>query len=114
MAIERLTHLTPELLWQERYLHHANAAVSLDAVELTVAEPIATASRLSRLLGTAVVPDPVQGFTLELKRGRLRLIEGAGPRITKLFVSTSDPGRASTVIDAAEAGGVTLQFTQSA
>ncbi len=106
-------HLTPELLWQERFLHHPNNAISLEAVELTVAEPIATASRLSRLLGCPVVPDPAEGFTLELARGRLRLIEGAGPRITKLTISTSDAGRANTVIDAADAGGVTLQFTQS-
>lgn len=106
-------HLTPELLWQERFLHHPNSAVSLEAVELAVAEPMATASRLSRLLGAPVVPDPVQGFTLELTRGRLRLIEGAGPRITRLIVSTSDPGRATTIVDAADAGGVTLQFAQS-
>lgn len=107
-------HLTPDLLWQELFLHHPNHAVSLDAVELAVDDPVATASRLSRLLGAPIVPDPVQGFALALARGRLHLIEGAGPRITKLIVSTSDPGRASTVIDAAEAGGVTLQFTQPA
>lgn len=105
-------HLTPELLWQERFLHHPNNALSLETVELTVAEPLAAASRLSRLLGCPVVPDPTQGFMLELARGRLRLIEGAGPRITKLTISTSDAGRADTVIDAADAGGVTLQFTQ--
>jgi hypothetical protein len=105
-------HLTPEMLWQERFLHHPNNAISLDDVELAVAEPIETASRLSRLLGCPVVPDPTQGFTLELARGRLRLIEGAGPRITKLTISTS-VRPVTTVIDAAEAGGVTLQFTQS-
>jgi hypothetical protein len=105
-------HLTPELLWQERFLHHPNNAVSLDAVELAVPEPMATASRLSRLLGAPVVPNPVHGFTLELTRGRLQLVEGTGPRITKLIVSTS-ASPATTIIDAAEAGGVTLQFTQS-
>jgi hypothetical protein len=106
-------HLTPDLLWQDRFLHHPNNAVSLLTVELAVAEPIATAARLSRLLGCPAVPDPVQGVSLELTRGRVRLIEGAGPRITKLTISTADASGAGVEIDASEAGGVALQFTKS-
>jgi hypothetical protein len=105
-------HLTPELLWQQRFMHHPNNAISLDAIELSVAFPVATAARLSRLLGCPVVPDATQGFTLELTRGQLRLIEGPGPRITRLTIATSNAGRGDIVIDAADAGGVTLQFTQ--
>ncbi len=105
-------HQTPDLLWQDRFLHHPNNAVSLHSVELTVAEPLATAARLSRLLGCPAVPDPGQGITLELTRGRLRLIEGDGPRVTRLTISTSDAGRTDVEIGASEAGGVALQFTK--
>lgn len=106
-------HQTADLLWQDRFLHHPNNAVSLMAVELTVAEPLATAARLSRLLGCPAVPGPGQGFSLELARGRLRLIEGDGPRVTGLAISTSETGRAAVEIGASEAGGVALQFTKS-
>lgn len=106
-------HHTPDLLWQDRFLHHPNNAVSLLSVELAVAEPLATAARLSRLLGCPAVPDPAHGFSLELTRGRLRLIEGAEPRITKLTLSTSDIRRAGIEIGAGEAGGVALQFTKA-
>ena len=106
-------HQTPDLLWQHRFLHHANNAVSLLTVELTVAEPLATAARLSRLLGCPAVPDPTQGVALELTRGRLRLIEGPGPRITKLTISTPDASSTTVEIGASKAGGVALQFTKS-
>ena len=70
--IHLIRHLTPEALWQERFLHHPNHAIALEEVVLVVAEPAATAARLSRLAGRPVVPDPAGGYALDLPRGRVR------------------------------------------
>jgi len=72
--LQLLRHLTPELVWQEHFLHHPNHAVALDAVVM-VAEPAApTAARLSRVAGVPVAPDPVGGYTLRLGRGQVRVL----------------------------------------
>jgi hypothetical protein len=72
--IQLIRHLTPEAIWQERFMGHANNAVALDAVLLAVANPAETAARFSRLAGVPVVPDPAGGFTLDLARGRVRIL----------------------------------------
>ena len=72
--IQLIRHLTPEAIWQPRFMQHANNAVSLDAVVLAVPNPAETAARLSRLAGLPVVPDPAGGFALNLPRGRVRML----------------------------------------
>jgi len=72
--IHLIRHMTPEALWQDRYLHHPNHSVALEEVVLVVAEPAETAARLSRIAGRPVVPDPVGGFALALSRGRVRVL----------------------------------------
>ena len=126
--INLVRHLTPEVLWQERFLRHANNASALDEVLLAVAEPAETASRFSRLIGCVVIPDPAGGFALDLARGRVRLLPpdadvSTVPCITGLSVRTSDrnaaigrllvergiPHRArdnALIVHAAAAGGV--------
>ncbi len=99
--INLVHHLTPEVLWQERFLMHANHAESLDAVVIVVAEPADTAARFSRLVGCAVVPDPEGGFALDLMHGRvlLRAFNAdapAVPCIAGLNVRTSDGNAAVT------------------
>src|SRR5947208_9394973 len=64
--LQLVRHLTPEAIWQERFMRHPNAAVALDAAVLAVADPADTAARLSRLAGRPVTPDPAGGFALEL------------------------------------------------
>ncbi|MBI3453130.1 MAG: VOC family protein, partial [Rhodospirillales bacterium] len=49
--IQFVEHRTPELLWQERWLAHANRAVGLDAAILCVANPAAVAARYARFTG---------------------------------------------------------------
>ena len=90
-----MRHLTPEVLWQERFLRHANNAVALEEVVLAVADPAETAARFSRLVGCVVIPDPAGGFALDLARGRVRLLPpdadaSAVPCIGGLSVRTSD------------------------
>jgi hypothetical protein len=138
--INLVHHLTPEVLWQERFLHHPNNATTLTEVLLAVAEPADTAARFSRLIGCPVIPDPAGGFALDLAHGRVRLLpetalhsvlpEGDAvgePRIVGLAVSTSDGNEAvgrllaeraiahrvhgdALLVAPDAAGGVTLRF----
>ena len=55
--VQLVQHLTPELLWQERFLDHPNRAVALEAAILAVETPAASAARRSRFAGRPVVPE---------------------------------------------------------
>jgi hypothetical protein len=134
--INLVRHLTPEALWQERFLHHANNAAVLDEVVLAVAEPAETAARFSQLIGCVVIPDPAGGFALDLSFGRVRLLRpdadvSTVPCIVGLGVRTSDgnaaiarilvehgiPHRArdnALIVHAAAAGGVVVRFVPAA
>jgi catechol 2,3-dioxygenase-like lactoylglutathione lyase family enzyme len=72
--LQLLRHLTPELVWQERFLTHPNHAVALDTVVMATAEPAVQAARLSRVAGVAVQPDPAGGYVLKLAQGRVRIL----------------------------------------
>jgi hypothetical protein len=72
--INLVHHLTPALLWQDRFLAHANHAVALDEVVLAVPSPADSAARFSRLAGRPVAPDPAGGYALDLARGTIRLL----------------------------------------
>jgi Glyoxalase-like domain len=130
--INLIQHLTPELLWQPRFLAHANHAVALEDVTLRVAEPAQSAARFSRLAGCAVVPDPCGGYALPLSRGTIRLLPSDAdmppPAITALTLRTDDDAQAirdvvtraalphheegsRLVIYPGQAGGVALRFT---
>ena len=64
--VQLIRHLTPDLVWQEKWMDHANKAVALEEVILCAATPAETAARLSRLSGLPVEPDPAGGFLLRL------------------------------------------------
>ena len=94
---------TPELLWQERFLHHPNHAAGLVAVALAVTDPAETACRLSRLAGRPMLPDPLGGYALDLPRGTVRLLSveacaalfpgtepASAPSIAGVAVATDD------------------------
>ena len=72
--VQLVRHLTPEAIWQERFMAHPNRAVALEAAILAVPDPAATAARFSRLAGRPVVPDPQGGFALELAQGTVRIL----------------------------------------
>jgi hypothetical protein len=72
--LQLIQHLTPELLWQPRWLDHPNRAVALEAAILAVPQPAVTAAALSRLTGAALEPDPAGGYALPLPQGRLRIL----------------------------------------
>ena len=135
--VQLIRHETPEALWQDRFLHHANNAMALDEVIMAVPEPAVTAAWYSALAGRPVVPDPAGGYVLALPRGKVRMLSPAGlamalpgtvapalPFIAGLSLRTGDanaalrrllstcaiPHRTSGDAIIAEAAGVTLRF----
>ena len=72
--IQLIRHLTPEAIWQPRFMTHPNNAIALEAVILVVPDPADTAARLSRLAGRPVVPDPAGGYALPLASGLVRIL----------------------------------------
>lgn len=67
--LQLITHHTPELIWQERWMDHANQAVALTELLLVSAEPAVTAARLSRLTGLVIEPRGAGGFVLRFPGG---------------------------------------------
>ena len=138
--LQLIRHLTPEAIWQERFLSHSNHAVALTEVVLAVERAAESAARFSRLSGRPVTPDPAGGFALELPRGRVRLLPADAldavlpgatvpslPFIAGIVVRTDDGNVAARgllrdagiqhraldaglLVDAAEAGGGTILF----
>ncbi len=73
--LQLIQHLTPDLIWQPRWLDHANHAVALEATILVAERPAESAARLSRLCGLPLEPDPAGGFALPLPDGgRVRIL----------------------------------------
>ena len=78
--VQLIRHLTPELVWQDRWMEHANRVVALEAAILSSDTPAETAERLSRLAGLPLEVDPAGGFLI-----RFPGADGvAGPRSTKM------------------------------
>ncbi len=134
--INLIQHLTPELLWQARFLSHPNHAIALEDVVLAVPVPAETAARFSRLAGLPAVPDATGGYALVLPRGRIRLLPAEAdttkplvvPSIVGISLRTDDgcaairrllttahipyvvaDGSVATLPE--DSGGVSLQFT---
>jgi hypothetical protein len=72
--LQLIRQLTPEAIWQERFLAHPNHAVALEEVVIAVEQPAEAAARFSRLAGRPVEPDPVGGYALPLPHGTVRLL----------------------------------------
>lgn len=72
--LQLIQHLTPELLWQERWLEHPNRAVALEGAILVAPDAAASAAALSRLTGAALEPDPAGGYALRLPQGGVRIL----------------------------------------
>ncbi|MGH7121012.1 MAG: VOC family protein [Acetobacteraceae bacterium] len=135
-----IRHLTPQAIWQERFLSHPNHAVRLAEVVLVSAAPAESAARFSVLAGRPVVPDPSGGFALVLPRGQVRILPPetlpavfpgvaipALPFIAGIVILTDDANLAirrllgeagiahqelsgGILVDSTEAGGAALLF----
>jgi len=132
--LQLLRQVTPELVWQERFLTHANRAAALQGVVVAADPPAEFAARLARAAGLPLSPDPAGGYALALPSATIRivppgaaaaLLAGAAlpvlPCIAGLVVRTDDGNAAvrglaggvvrgdGTVV--ARASGVTVVFT---
>jgi hypothetical protein len=72
--IQMLTHHTPELVWQPRYLDHANGALGLTGVLVAVADVAEAAARFARFLGRASATGDGRAEVV-LDRGRVGFVE---------------------------------------
>ena len=97
--IQLIRHLTPEAIWQPRFMAHRNHAVALETMILAVENPAETAARLSRLAGRPVLPDPAGGFALPLDHGTVRMLPpDALPRVLPGTVPPALPFMAGLVV----------------
>lgn len=78
--VQLIRHLTPELVWQDRWMDHANGVVALETAILSSDTPAETAERLSRLTGLPLDVDPAGGFLMRFP-GAAGV---AGPRSGKM------------------------------
>jgi hypothetical protein len=98
--VHLIRHMTPEALWQDRFLSHPNHAVSLNEVIVVTGETAPAAARFSRLAGRPVVPDPVGGYALDLSRGTVRLLP---PEVSEALLGVATPPSLPWI------GGVTVR-----
>jgi len=78
--VQYVTHHTPDLLWQPRWLDHANGATALREVVVVVADPDEAAERYARFTGRASKAEGAGRQVLPLDRGRVVLLSSAAWR----------------------------------
>ncbi|MGG5820712.1 VOC family protein [Falsiroseomonas sp. HW251] len=78
--VQLVQHLTPELVWDARWMGHRNGADALESTVVVSANPAETTARLARLAGLPAEPDSLAGFRLRLP-GAAR---AAGPESPKM------------------------------
>ena len=72
--IQFVEHLTPEALWQPRYLEHGNGVTALACVLVVADDAVQTAARWARF--AALLPQPAGSF-VHLQTGRGHVLIGA-------------------------------------
>lgn len=87
--VQIVTHHTPDLVWQPRFLTHANGAEALREVWVCVDDPTEAAGRFGRLLARPT--RTVDGESdVDLNRGRIRFLTPA--RLARLLPGATPPG----------------------
>lgn len=72
--LQLIRHLTPELVWRPEQLRHPNQAASLEEVVIASDTPAVFSAMLSRVAGRPIQPDRLDGYTLNLPAGRVRVL----------------------------------------
>jgi hypothetical protein len=70
-------HDTPELVWREEWMTHANGAVAIDTFTVVVPDPAAEADVYARLLDVRAEPWDAETVHVPLARGRIELVTAA-------------------------------------
>lgn len=106
---------TPEWLWQDRWLEHANTALALSAVLICVDDPRSAAQRYGRFTGLPV-DDRAPELRIETERGELLFMTAehfrsrtgirppALPWIAGYQLRCSDLGRCRATLQARQTG----------
>ena len=71
--IQFLTHHTPNILWEERWMRHPNTAECMSELIVCVADPDEAADRFARYLGRSP-RKTAAGWVIACERGRLALL----------------------------------------
>lgn len=64
--VQLVQHLTPEIVWDARWMGHRNGADALETTIVVSASPAETTARLAKLAGLPAEPDSLAGFRLRL------------------------------------------------
>jgi hypothetical protein len=96
--IQYCQHHTPDVVWQPRWLTHANHAVGLAGILLCVADPAATAERYARFTGLPLTQFD-SAWRLDSARGYLLLVNADTLHQTFGMVAPALPWIAGYVID---------------
>jgi len=103
---------TPELLWQEPWMDHANRVIALESVLVLSKDIESSARRFSQLCGIQFLPDSYGGYVVTLPGGRgaagpksqqmathVRIVnEAALSRIVPGFAAVASPCIAAVVL----------------
>jgi Glyoxalase-like domain len=98
--IQFVQQKTPELVWQQRWLDHANRAFGLAAVIVSVADPAEAAQRYSRYLGLRTIG---QGASRRIATARGDIVIAPPDLVARLGVAPpTTPWIAGYVLDCAD------------
>ncbi len=105
--LQMLRQMTPQLVWQERFLSHANGATALHGIVVAADPPAGFAARLARAAGLPLSPDPAGGYALAMPGAVVRVLPPAAaslllagatmpvlPCIAGIMVRTGDGNQA--------------------
>jgi len=81
--IQTLSHLTPEHVWQDRFIASENGITGLAEVVFSVPDPAASAERLAAFTGCCS-RQTNDGMVILLDRGRLSFVKGDIMAITEI------------------------------
>jgi len=112
--IQYLEHLTPDLVWQRRWLGHVNGVKGLEGAFIVVADPAEALARYARFLGFRWTPlsgggifDLDRGFLAILGReGLARILPGVEPPtlpwMAGYALAVADPAASFRFLEARE------------
>ncbi len=99
--IQYCQHHTPEVVWQSRWIHHANHATALAGVLICVADPATAAQRYARFTGLPAQPTG-NAWRIDTARGYLLFYT---PAVSQQWLGATPPAQpwiAGYVIDSSD------------
>lgn len=108
--IQFLSHHTPDMLWEERWLQHPNTVERLSELVVCIAAPDEAAARFERYLGRTA-RRTAGGWLVDFERGRLALLgREAAEALLGGFVVPTLPYIAGYVLRCGDLGACQSHF----